>query len=187
MGTMKRDFDLSALATASTHTPTQTDAKSILDTIRKLQIDMANHAAFSKPSTPDRDGNVYPDSMAGMLGGMQVVVSDMIPKERLVTHKRERKWCHRLRFEKERRFNITYETVPNTDVYMLPGKMVVSQEQFNKIRDGVPATYSMGMAVDQKADPFPYEPERPSFFKDRGYEFPFDINPRNVALIRGGV
>lgn len=177
---MNPGFSTTGLANA-TAAPSQTmDAQSILDTIRKLQSDMANHAAFSKPATPDRDGNVYPDSMAGMLNGMQIVVSDLIPKERLVTHKRERKWCHRKRFEKERRFNITYETVPNTDVYMMPGKMVVSQEQFNKIRDGVPAAYSMGMSVGTP-DYVPMETPR------REFMFDFNIRPQNVALIRGGV
>lgn len=180
---MKPEFDLSMLANASAHSPVQEDAKSILETIRKLQAEMETKPRLG---LPDRNGNVYPDSV-GMFGGLSVIVSDMIPKEKLITHKRERKWCHRVRFQKERRFNITYETVPNNDVYLMPGKMVVSQEQFDKIRDGAPVSYSMGMSVGEKVDPFPYEPERPTFFNNRGYEFPSDINPRNVALIRGGV
>jgi len=177
------NFDPIALANgcATSSAPTGTDAGSILASIMALKLEMAAHGKLNVPSMPDKNGNVYPES----LFGMPLVVSSLLPTTKQVAHMRERKWCHRVRFQKERRFDITYETKPNNEVYVLADKIVLNQHQFDTLEATIPKskepTFSMGMSV-RPHDYVPMEPE-PRF---RGFDM-FEINPRSVALIRGDV
>lgn len=164
-----------ANATASTSSAQPQDAASILASILKVQREIAAHAPIDAKPKPDRNGNVYPES----INGLKVVVSDLLPTTKQVAHMRERKWSHRKRFQKERRFDITYETKPCNDVYMMADSVVVNQRAYDILRDGLPAgpsSFSMGMRV---ADPM----EIPQ----REYMFDFNIRPQSVALIRGGI
>jgi hypothetical protein len=182
-GGINPEFDPVALANgcATSSAPTGTDAASILASIMALKLEMAAHGRLNEPALPDKNGNVYPAS----LFGMPLVVSPLLPTTRQVAHMRERKWSHRVRFQKERRFDITYETKPNNEVYVLADKIVLNQQQFDALEATIPKskepTFSMGMSV-RPHDYVPMEPE-PRF---HGFGA-FDINPRSVALIRGGV
>lgn len=184
---MNRDFVASdlAFATHSTSTPLGNDAESILASILKLQQELAARPALDLKMQPDRNGNVFPS-----MGGISIVVSDLLPTTKQIAHMRERKWSHRKRFQKERRFNTTYETVPCHDVYLMADKVVVRQEQYQAIIDNAPVdkspqSFSMGFGT-RIPDYVPMEPE------PRLSSFAFDtfgVNPRSFAAIRlnGGV
>lgn len=174
---MNCDFDLTALATGTTSSAHPQDTESILASILKAQREIAAHAPIDVNLKPDRNGNVYPETIAGM----KIVVSDLLPTTKLVAHMRERKWCHRKRFQKERRFDITYENKPCNDVYMLADSIVVNPRAYEIMRagipaGGVPASYSMGMHVADHVE-----------MPHREVTFDFNIKPQNVARIRGGV
>lgn len=100
------------------------DATKILEQIRDSQRRIFE---MDMKGVPDRNGNVH------SFAGMQVHSSPLLPTTKQVAIKRERKWCHRLRFEKERQYDITYETRKVNEAYVVGGKLVVTEEQYRQI------------------------------------------------------
>lgn len=156
--------------------PTETmTADSILKNIMELRKLLASQDKL-KFSPSER----HPSEPASLFG-MPIVVSDLLPTTKTVAHKRERKWCHRQRFEKARRFNITYETKDISEVYLLADKVVVNPKQFDMLRTDLPDV-RMAPPIGFP-DYVPMEPERkhPWLFDT------FSIASRSIAKINVGM
>lgn len=92
-----------------------------------------------------------------------------IVKDREQTHSvpimRERKWCHRVRFEKDRRFDITYKQRPNDLALVQDNLIKIHPFMYTSVRANTATrTYSGTAAVGAyMAKTMSYAMERPGF------------------------
>lgn len=76
--------------------------------------------------------------------GITVIVSPMLPTEKTLSWRNERKWCHRVMHRRSLAHKIRSKQVPSYDAVRMGSMLFVNQATFERIEAEIPSLTDLG-------------------------------------------